>query len=96
MSVIDRLRSRVEAVVGTPLSKHVDASAACGIVLADSSLCRDYALAYRAVVDAVYAEAELDADTNRVASGVRPGDPGKPGRNDENRRRQDSNARLAA
>lgn len=69
MSVVERLRSRVETVFVGPLSKHLDTSAACVVVLADSSLRQEHALAYRAVVDAVYAEAALDVETSTRPAG---------------------------
>jgi hypothetical protein len=67
MSVIDRLRSRVDAVFGGPLFRRVGTTAACGAVLADASLRQEYALEYRAAVNAVYAEAALDLDASRAA-----------------------------
>jgi hypothetical protein len=90
MSVIDRLRSRVDAISRGPLSKRVDTIAACGVVLTDLSFRRQYALAYRAAVDAAYTEAALDV--NPTARGRAQSNPS--GRGSATGRHAES-ARLA-
>jgi hypothetical protein len=65
---MNRMRDLSEDCGGSPLSELIDISAVRGVILVDSSPRRQYALAYRAAVDAVYAEAALDAVTRATST----------------------------
>jgi hypothetical protein len=65
MSGIDQPAQGPDSAPDAPRPGHRETSAARGTVLADGSLRREYALAYRATVEAVYAQAGRDAETRQ-------------------------------
>lgn len=72
MSGTDRLRDALDAAPEAPPPEGTAAGAGRGAVLADASTRKEYALAYRATVDAVYARAALHADARDTSAPALP------------------------